>query len=63
MGAILFPEVDKECAAAAFLAHGSRPVPGFGCSDCACASHLYRIPDNRLERTLEGLNALADGNR
>ncbi len=21
-------------------------VPGFGCSDCACDSHLFRFPDD-----------------
>jgi sugar fermentation stimulation protein A len=31
-----------ECALAADLEHmGGRPVPGFGCSDCRCGSHLF----------------------
>lgn len=32
--------VDGECALAA--ATGGQPVPAFGCSDCACDSHLHR---------------------
>ena len=28
---------------------GSRFVPGFGCSDCACDSHLFVFQDNPLE--------------
>lgn len=35
-----------ECAwsAAAGALRGSRPVPGFGASDCGCASHLVALP-------------------
>jgi len=33
-----------ECRMAAMLAkHGGTPVPGFGCSDCRCGSHLFRL--------------------
>jgi len=31
-----------ECRLAAILAkHGAMPVPGFGCTDCRCRSHLF----------------------
>jgi Uri superfamily endonuclease len=32
--------VDGECRLAALL--GGTPVPGFGCSDCGCDTHLFR---------------------
>jgi Uri superfamily endonuclease len=63
MGAIIFPDADRECSAAAFLDGRGRAVPGFGCSDCTCLSHLYRVPDERLGAVLEGLHTMADGNR
>ncbi len=36
----------SECAAAAAVAawRGAEPVPGFGCSDCKCPTHLFRFP-------------------
>jgi Uri superfamily endonuclease len=39
-----------ECRLAAALAHAETSVPGFGCSDCACPSHLlYRTRDPQQE--------------
>jgi len=32
-----------ECAMAASVSEHGEPVPGFGCSDCRCASHLYKV--------------------
>jgi len=33
-----------ECRLAAMLPkHGSTAVPGFGCTDCGCGSHLFRL--------------------
>jgi Uri superfamily endonuclease len=63
LGAVLFEGEDKECAVAAFLMKKGRPVPGFGCSDCACPSHLFRLPENRLDRVLGELRSMAKGNR
>lgn len=38
---------NRECALAAGLqALGGRMVPGFGCSDCRCPSHLYHFEHN-----------------
>ncbi len=31
----------QECGTAKALARGFKPVPGFGCSDCRCKSHLF----------------------
>lgn len=32
-----------ECLMAAQVAEHGDPVPRFGCSDCKCVSHLYRV--------------------
>jgi Uri superfamily endonuclease len=34
-----------ECQLAARVAENGEPVDGFGCSDCRCRSHLYRVND------------------
>jgi Uri superfamily endonuclease len=62
MGALLFEGENRECAAAAFLMDKGRPVQGFGCSDCHCPSHLFRVPEHRLTQVLDGLRRLAEGN-
>ena len=36
---VTIEEVDAECSVARALC--GEPVPAFGCSDCACESHLY----------------------
>jgi Uri superfamily endonuclease len=36
------PHVDGECQLAGAL--DGAPVPGFGCSDCGCHSHLFYSP-------------------
>ncbi len=35
--------VRMECEIAARVAERGEAVPRFGCSDCACESHLYRV--------------------
>jgi len=35
--------VRMECKIAAEVAERGKPVPRFGCSDCACQSHLYKV--------------------
>jgi Uri superfamily endonuclease len=44
---VLHKEADKngECAVADKLSEKGEPVDGFGCSDCRCRSHLFRIGD------------------
>jgi Uri superfamily endonuclease len=32
------------------------PAPGFGSSDCDCRSHLYAIPESRLDAAWESLS-------
>ncbi len=35
--------VRMECEIAGKVAENGEPVPRFGCSDCHCTSHLYRV--------------------
>jgi len=35
--------VRMECEIAERVAEHGEPVPHFGCSDCRCSSHLYRV--------------------
>ena len=36
-------ETKNECAIAAAVSERGVPVKGFGCSDCRCYSHLFRV--------------------
>ncbi len=47
-------EEHLECEIAATLAQRLESVPGFGCSDCACASHLFHAAE------MEALNAAVE---
>ncbi|MCK4928003.1 MAG: GIY-YIG nuclease family protein [Candidatus Aenigmarchaeota archaeon] len=38
-------EKSEECRIANILKESEDPVPKFGCSDCSCGSHLFRIKD------------------
>jgi Uri superfamily endonuclease len=42
---VLYQDADKsgECAVADRLSEKGEPVAGFGCSDCGCGSHLFRV--------------------
>ena len=45
IGALVFDASRSlECLIAAALAGAFTPLPRFGCSDCACTSHLFRVP-------------------
>ena len=38
------------------LRNGSKPaVKGFGCSDCDCQTHLFRVDAERTEKALNGI--------
>jgi Uri superfamily endonuclease len=45
---ILYLEGKKseECALATEIGQRGEAVPGFGCSDCRCISHLFRVADS-----------------
>ncbi len=36
-------DVKTECDVADAVSKGGVPVKGFGCSDCSCFSHLFRV--------------------
>jgi Uri superfamily endonuclease len=46
---VLYEEADKseECRIASKLSENSIPVRGFGCSDCDCVSHLFKIENSQ----------------
>ena len=48
-----------ECALGRMLSEmdGSEPVKGFGSSDCACGSHLYRIEESSIPFLAERIKA------
>ena len=38
-------EKAEECMIAGVIGERGEPLEGFGCSDCSCTSHLFRIGD------------------
>jgi Uri superfamily endonuclease len=44
---VLFKKANKtaECQTANRIGEKGKPIPGFGCSDCSCRSHLFQIAD------------------
>ena len=56
---ILCETKDKvECTIAQALSHQFDSIPGFGCSDCKCHSHLFFIPDDMKPEIMATLNSL-----
>lgn len=47
-----YPDFVPECELARMaVSCGMIPaIPGFGCSDCSCATHLFLAPEGSLER-------------
>jgi Uri superfamily endonuclease len=44
----------EECETAKIINERGRAISGFGCSDCNCNSHLFRIVDYRfLQETMQ----------
>jgi Uri superfamily endonuclease len=53
---VFFKNADKseECETAKIINERGRAISGFGCSDCNCNSHLFRIVDYRfLQETMQ----------
>jgi Uri superfamily endonuclease len=50
-----------ECSLSELLSSltGSEPVEGFGCSDCSCRSHLYRIEESAIQVMAEAIGRLS----
>ena len=44
---VFYAETDQkiECLLASSVAEHGEPVKSFGCSDCKCSSHLYKVDD------------------
>jgi Uri superfamily endonuclease len=62
VGAFLVQEEEgMECALSGLLSSlvGSEPVEGFGCSDCSCRSHLYRIEESAIQAMTEAIERLS----
>jgi Uri superfamily endonuclease len=49
---------DEECKIAKHIGERGALVPGFGCSDCHCASHLFRLDDYGF--LLDSMQELSD---
>jgi sugar fermentation stimulation protein A len=49
-----------ECSLGAMISglEGSEPVPGFGCSDCSCVSHLFRIEEGSLSAMTQAIDRM-----
>jgi Uri superfamily endonuclease len=47
---VLYKQADRieECDLAKAIGEKGESVAGFGCSDCSCKSHLFRIGDYRF---------------
>jgi Uri superfamily endonuclease len=45
---VLYKAADKEeeCRVAEYLTRMNEPTMDFGCSDCRCTSHLFRLTEN-----------------
>ena len=50
---VLYKEAEKseECKIASRLGENSIPVENFGCSDCGCISHLFRLKGSDCSRS------------
>ena len=53
-----YTEEKEECKLAESVSQHGDPIPGFGCSDCRCVSHLFNVKDfSFLSRmTLDKIN-------
>ena len=50
---------DRDCECALARAIGGSSIPGFGCSDCACPSHLFFRPTDPVEEVLTAFESLS----
>jgi Uri superfamily endonuclease len=56
---VLYKKANKteECKTAKIIGDRGKPIAGFGCSDCNCKSHLFRIGD--YEFLLDSMQVLS----
>ena len=45
----------EECKIAQSLESNFENIPGFGCSDCTCTSHLFRVSSEDINRIVGSL--------
>ena len=45
----------EECTIAQCFHNSCTSIPGFGCSDCTCSSHLFYEPKERFYKIIEKL--------
>ena len=53
---VLYKQADKteECDLAEVIGKRGEPIEDFGCSDCSCKSHLFRVRDYRfLQKSMQ----------
>jgi len=56
---VLYKQADRieECELAEVIGERGESVEGFGCSDCSCKSHLFRIGEYRfLQESMRALH-------
>lgn len=46
-------KIREECSVAEKVARIGKAVNGFGCSDCKCKAHLFKVNRRELERLLK----------
>jgi len=57
--AVVTAATDRDCECALARAIGGSSAPGFGCSDCACPSHLFFRPTDPVEEVLTAFESLS----
>lgn len=58
LAAVVTAATDRDCECALARAVGGAYVPGFGCSDCACPSHLFYRPGDPVPEVLAAFRGL-----
>jgi len=56
--AVITAVTGRDCECDLATALGDPSVPGFGCSDCNCSSHLFHRPDDPLPEILAAFRSL-----
>ncbi|MBD3311877.1 DUF123 domain-containing protein [archaeon] len=53
---VFYKELDnkEECIVAGLVSNHVRGVEGFGCSDCSCNSHLFKVSDYTFVKEFMG---------
>jgi Uri superfamily endonuclease len=52
-------ETREECFLADQFNASCKPIPGFGCSDCSCHSHLYHGTKKQLQQIINENNMIS----